>query len=366
MKEEIVNSIENLLKNYRDLYTKEEYIFLKKVSLSCQRENFDYEKIREITFQIRPFFTRVWQQELTDFNNYNVGDKFKFVITCPTKDAKDYDIKRKSILSCSLITDKHMGTFNHLNYGLVCDVNENNLIATSSYDVHSVLIKNNNAPAYYYISSLKNGYKIFSEKYVNPLKLPNQIEMDLIKENIKVNGDFIKERFKNVYSDITLDATETNFLGVVLFEPYTERDYNEAYELSQKYSLNVKIIPKDLYYKKISISKENEEAHYYDITALETLIFIIEHSDDISKEYSNLIIENGFSLINIKEESGIGKLSINRELALVNIYLKDDLHYYKIDYSNGFKYLQFFIDNVLVSKEEFRDSLAKNAISMKH
>ena len=97
MKEEIVNSIENLLKNYRDLYTKEEYIFLKKVSLSCQRENFDYEKIREITFQIRPFFTRVWQQELTDFNNYNVGDKFKFVITCPTKDAKDYDIKRKSI-----------------------------------------------------------------------------------------------------------------------------------------------------------------------------------------------------------------------------------------------------------------------------
>ena len=80
------------------------------------------------------------------------------------------------------------------------------------------------------------------------------------------------------------------------------------------------------------------------------------HIDTLLNEFNNLIIES-FDLVNIKDEDTLTKISINRNLNIASIYLIDDIRYFKIDFSNGIKNALFYIDNVLVSKDIFKNEL---------
>ncbi len=360
---QIKDNIDYLVKQYRRLFTKEEFFILKKAALEIQKEPLTLEKLEEYNQKLLPYFARAWALELTDFSSFQIGAKFKFVITCPTVHAEDFKTVNRDFYSASLVTSKHMTTFNKINYGLVCSVDANNLLAVSQDDSHSVISQSSEKiNGYYYAATTKSGQKIYTKKALNSLKLPHQIEMEMIKENIKINGDFIINRFKTIYSDITLDSATTKFLGVILFEPYTEFDYKEACTLAQLFHLDLKIIPKALYYEKLSITKISENKHYYNITDLDTILFLLSHLDDLKNEYSNLIFESFYDLVNIKDENNLGKISINRKLNVASIYLPNDNRYFKIDYSGGLNYCLFFIDNVEVSMETFKNELMNMTI----
>ena len=355
---DLIKNIQILLKNYRSLLNKEEYIKIKKIEFDLIHNSLSLE-LEDINKQLRPFFGRVWDHELTNFDDFQVGGNFKFVITVPTVDSSFYDKSNKDIISSSLITNKHMGTFNRKNYGLVCNVDASNFLISSSFDIHGVCPKENDYPGYIHLATTADGHKVFGKKAFNTLKLPTEIEMELIKQNIKENGDFILEDYKNIYSDITLDAKSTNFLGVILFEPYNEYEQKEAEALAQKYNVELKIIPKKLYYNKLSLASEKENKHYYDLTNIDTILFIAEHVEDISHEFSNLIIENTYSIINIKEETNKEKISINKNLNIINIYITNDMDYFKIDFSMGKDSLVFILNDELITKNEFQEELIK-------
>ncbi len=364
-KEEILNeiilSINTLLKEYRYAFSKEEFGQIKRIELTLKKEGIkNYQELVNLNMTLKPFFSRVWMQEITNFDDFTNGDNFKFVVTVPTKQSETYDKTKKEIISASLITSKHMGTFNRVNYALVCDINPENILAISSKDTHAITTKNNEYPDYFLSSITSSGSKVFHKTYVNAFKFPEQIEIDLVKENVKNNGDFILETYKNIYSDITLDAKKTTFKGVILFEPYTELDKSEADALAEKYSIPVKIIFKKDYYAKLSIHDAALDKHFYDLTDLETIIFILKHLDKVRDEYSNLIFENTFAVINIKDESTNLKMAINRELNLVSLYLPNDYRYITLDYSAGFDNLKFSVDNALVSEAEFKNILKFN------
>ena len=207
-KEEILNeiilSINTLLKEYRGLFSKEEFIQIKRIELSLKKEGFkSYQELVNLNMTLKPFFSKVWMQEITNFEDFTNGDNFKFVVTTPTKQSTTYDKERKEIISASLITNKHMGTFNRVNYALVCDINPENILAISSKDTHALTTKDNEYPNYFLSSITSTGSKVFHKNYVNAFKFPEQIEIDLVKENVKNNGDFILETYKNIYSDFS-------------------------------------------------------------------------------------------------------------------------------------------------------------------
>ena len=356
---EINESVNNLLKQYKKSFTKEEYLFMKKLQIQSKKNNFtSYEELKKYETNFRPFFARIWKLELTNPDNFEVGNDFKFVITCPTVAASKFSLKNKCFVSASLITEKHLGTFNKINYGLICNVDEDNLISASADDSHTIYESSSDElydKKYFYTAATQSGHKLYNKKYVSSLKLPNQIALDMVKKNIVENGDYIIQKNKQVYSDITLDSQTTNFLGVILLEPYTQHDYEEAQLLAFKFNLKIHIIPTALYHDKISISRFVQKQHIYDINDLNTIEYILKHYSDLMKEYSNLMFNYIGDNIVIKDSNGMGKLYINPSLQEMMIIINDDIRYFKICYNNSNYFYK--IDSEFVDRNIFEAEL---------
>ena len=253
---EMLVNINDLLNSYRNLFTKEEYMAIKKIYFELKKSSISsIEELKNFEDRLIGYFGRAWNYYLSDFSTFKNGDDFRFVITCPTVYASDYDLKDRAFLSTSLVTNKHMGTFNRINYGIVCSVDESNLLVVSSKDVNVVGKKLDG----YYLASTHGEENLYSREYVNNLQLPLEIENEMIKDNIVFNGDFIIDPNKNIYSDVSLNPKTTKFLGVILFKPYSEKDYKEASSLASKYNLILKIVDKDFYYDKISSIKYSKD-----------------------------------------------------------------------------------------------------------
>ncbi len=369
---EINESVTNLINQYRHLFTLDEYMTIKRLQLSLKKQVFNsFEELKREENKFLPYFARVWHHELTNLDEFHIGDNFSFIITCPTTSTEKNNFLRRSFISASLITDKHMGTFNKINYGILCSIDETNLLAISERDSHTITSVDHDdiAKKYFYTATTQEGDKLYSKRYTFSLRLPNEIETDMVKENILQNGDFIIQDKKAVYSDITLDTKTTKKLGVLLFEPFSERDYKEAHALAHKFNLKVSIIPKKMYFEKVSINKSRGQKHLYDISDIDTIEFILEHIEKIGHEYSNLIVNYFNYFVSIKDENQVDKLIINRQLEKVEIYLNGDNRFFQIDYANGHGNYLYSIDHVKVSRDEFQAELLalnpQNRIDMK-
>ena len=363
----INESVNNLLKQYKQFFTKDEILFMKKLQFQQKNNNFtSYEELKKYEINFLPFFARIWKLELTNPNEFKVGNNFKFVITCPTVAASKFSLKNKHFISASLITEKHLGTFNKINYGLICNVDENNLMSVSADDSHTIYESSSDdiySKKYFYTATTQAGRKLYNKKYINSLKLPNQIVLDMIKKNIVENGDFIIQKNKQVYSDITLDPQATNFLGIILLEPYTQHDYEECQVLAEKYNLKIHIIPTTLYHDRISNSRFVKEQHIYDINDLNTVEYILKHYSDLMSEYSNLMFNYIGDNIIIKDSNGFGKLSINPRLQEMIIIINNDSRYFKIDFSNDLENYLYQIDSDLVDRKIFEAELKSSVKS---
>ncbi len=360
----IKENIDNLLNQYRSLFTRSEYIEIKKIYFQLEQKVFSsYEELKNFENKLRPYFAKVWQYELTPVDDFKLGEPFKFVIICPTRKIDDTIFSNYHFFSASLITDKHMGTFNKIPYGIICNVDENNFISASSTDSHTVYAESdsNISNQYFYTSTLSNGKKIYNKKYVSCTLLPRQIEMDLIKQNLKENKDFISQKIKTVYSDITLDVKNTNMLGVVLFDSATLEEKKEAEKLAHLFHLKIIVIPIQTYYNQLTISSRQTLKHIYNIENLDTIEYIIKNIDYLENEYSNLIFQHYLDLISIKSDDNLSKLVVHDHLSYVEIFKQNDSRYFKLDYSGQhLGIFHYYIDNIEIQRDEFQLQLMSN------
>ncbi len=357
IQQEIVRSIQNLMKIYAQFLTEKELLFLQKKQILIKKQQFSsYQELKEIEQELMPYFARIWHNELTNPTQFKAGESFKFLIHCPTVYASKIDARENNIISASLITDKHMGTFNKINYGLICSCNEENLLSISARDNHAlVALKSEKvAQQYYYAGSINNDVNLYTKEYIMSLKFPNQIENELILENIKCNGDLYLADNKNVYSDISLRSESTHFLGVVLFEPASEKEKIEATNLAQKFNLTCIHIPINTYFLKNSI-KRHEEKHIYNIMDINTLFYILKHLEQLKVEYNNLIISEIQNQIYLKSDLNKDYVVYDIDKNIAILCPSNDTRLFKIEnLSNPV----FSVDNsIIYSQNKFQEYL---------
>lgn len=357
IQQEIVRSIQNLMKIYAQFLTEKELLFLQKKQILIKKQQFSsYQELKEIEQELMPYFARIWHNELTNPTQFKAGESFKFLIHCPTVYASKIDARENNIISASLITDKHMGTFNKINYGLICSCNEENLLSISAHDNHAlVALKSEKvAQQYYYAGSINNDVNLYTKEYIMSLKFPNQIENELILENIKCNGDLYLADNKNVYSDISLRSESTHFLGVVLFEPASEKEKIEATNLAQKFNLTCIHIPINTYFLKNSI-KRHEEKHIYNIMDINTLFYILKHLEQLKVEYNNLIISEIQNQIYLKSDLNKDYVVYDIDKNIAILCPSNDTRLFKIEnLSNPV----FSVDNsIIYSQNKFQEYL---------
>ena len=308
IQQDLINSVNEFIKQYRESLSKEEFFTLKKFTIELKKGVCKtFREYKEKEMEIQKIIYKVWEREMTDFDSFDEKSPFKFVVTCPTVPAEKYE--EREVISASLITNRHLGTFNNIQYGIVCEVTPDNILGICKEDMHSVLLDKPNEDIerqYFYLNTV-NGNDIYSKTYVNSIQTPRTIEAQMMVDNVKANGNFLV-RNHIVYSDILLDAKKTKKLGVFLIEPCEEYAKKEAYELAKKYNLTVKRISLQHYYELAGlISKSNKETKkHYDIKDIDAIFYVIENIMELSKEYNNLIIDFTGKFARVKdEETGI-------------------------------------------------------------
>ena len=96
-----------------------------------------YEEYMYRENQLVEMILEVWSRELTDYNTYTNGDKYKFLVYATGKKAEDVvDIvlQNNAVIHTSYITNTHARTYQDRKYGLVFQPNVENLLFMSDED----------------------------------------------------------------------------------------------------------------------------------------------------------------------------------------------------------------------------------------
>ncbi len=358
IKLEIIENLQTLLKLYSSLLSPQELIMLKKKQILIKRQEFNsYKELKQVEIELLPYFARVWQVELTNLDNFREGESFKFLLHCPTVLTDKMEKRLDNIISTSLITDKHFGTFNNIHYGLICSCNANNLMAINEDDSHAMVAREDEviAQSYFYAGMVDDAKQLYTKKYVMSLKFPNQIENKMILENMKYNGSLYSTQGKDVYCDISLRSKDTDFLAVAILDMATEKERLEAEKLATKFNLKCIEIPSKLYAEKYEIKKEKNK-QIYDLLDLDSVYYILHHLEQLKEEYSNLIISQLENKIYIK--SDVSKDYVIYDIYANNVIIcpQNDTRLFKVQ-----DFMTFYIDDkVIHSKERFNAELHAN------
>lgn len=227
--DKLCSQIEILINEYNHLLDENEILEVKHQLFELYLNSFDFDRdidVKSYEISLRPFFNRIWMKELTNIDNYTKDSEFKLVVCHPSQ-IDDYTI------TANLVTDKHNCLFNGRNYGLVCEINESNLLMSSleNFDVYLVSPHSLIVYLYSFISQYNNKF-LMTDHYVIGINYISQIENDMILKKSESSEE-------NVFSSILLDRESTNFSKVVLFEPYSENDYENAKKLASEYNLEI-------------------------------------------------------------------------------------------------------------------------------
>lgn len=227
------DQIDFLLTDYRSMFDEEELSFIKRVKFEMLLNQSEIDsdiKMKSYEIALRPFVARVWKEKLTKFSEIKNGDTFKIVI-CQNEDINE------DVVYANYVNDKNICQ----NYGLVCDINEDNLIMSYHEKIEMTFYSSK-----LFIVFLRSLVEVFgdkflmTEKYVMGLNFPFQIE----KETNVDNSDNV----------IVLKRENIKFSGVVLFEPCSCFDFEQAQMLADKYNLDIIKLSKENY-EKVKIKK---------------------------------------------------------------------------------------------------------------
>lgn len=255
---QIKNSIEYLKKLHSSLYNNFNGVF------DLQEFNKIMTEYTNIEMSLRNITFKVYKHDLTDPSNFYSGEKFCFVVHCPTLGAvNDINVvtnEQVNVTSASLITDKAMGLFSERlgNYGYIFDFDLNNFIVSSTADTYSISFsqdeydKEDYFMQFYksedYVVQIDDDLFQFSETMV---AIPHYMEQVNVNTTIEVNGELLNYDEREIYNEIVLlNDDKLRKIGVfvrTLGDKNFSTDYLVAKELAEKSGLPLVEIDKSLY-----------------------------------------------------------------------------------------------------------------------
>lgn len=354
LNERLILKINDFLSKYRSLLTKEEFIDIKKKILFLKKQNIkNYSELKEFERTFLKYYNKVWKNSMSSFDDYDGISDFKFLITSPTVKSENYNIK--DTISAVMISNKHMGTFNKIPYGIVLEIGDNSILGISENDMHSIVVdKNDHVESYFNINSFGNK-KIYSKRNVVSLKSPDEIEMSLIRENIKKNGNVLVRGDASVYCDILLRSDDVKMAGIVVIEPCCQDDMAMARKLAETLNLKIKSIPIHKYYEKLGINNQNKIVNEYDLYDIGLIESIPDKLTVLCNESSNLFVQRIGKNFYIKSDESNDYLFYNTDKQEIEVVIKDDDRLIKVIFNNPISYL---MDGVVVTKSEIEKVLS--------
>lgn len=349
LKDNMINKINDFIATYRQEFTKEEFIEMKKLLLHLSRtEIYSKQALKEYENYFLKYYTKIWKNSLSDFDSYVGEEDFKFLVTCPTVRTEKFQMK--PIISSSLISNQHLGTFNKIPIGIVIEINEGSILGINEKDMHSLALKlNETMNSYHYLNSTKLN-KIYTKIDVMSLKTPKEIEVASIQENIRQNGNILVLGEHSVYNDILLDSQKVKLKGIVIIEPCEKMWLEEARKLADKLGLSIKSINSEYYYNKIGINtSEINPGGGYSIYYLCFLESILKGTSNLNGA-TNLFIQQLGKNFYIKSYDTNDYIFYKPYEQEIDFIKKNDNIMITVEF-DGLNF-SYFIDKQEVSKEE--------------
>ena len=274
----------------------------------------------------RSHSVKLWKRDLTSYDDIKNGEDFMMVIHASyllpgTPDNDNYHNNQysKQYLSCSLISNRELNTFNGTKTLFVMDVDDDNYIAssyvdavtadTSRPDFNTLKEIDVNGSKHY----IKVGYTNDMKSSVTSISSPKMIEELSIQRELKDSGELY--RYNSQTNEVVLDRTKTRVVGALLLSNGCDLLLGEYINLKQR-GIRFKCINKGLYRQKNNISPYNEEEYNKFIISLDSLDEVISRyniSDDLLREYYYEVV------LPMKYDDNVMKV-INKKFSL---YLPD-------------------------------------------
>lgn len=359
-KERIISIVKDFLTQYRNEFTKEEILEIKRILFHLSKiDVYSLQALKEYENSLLKYFAKIWKKSLTNFDTYKGAEDFKFLVTCPTVRAKNFQMK--SVISSSLMSNQHLGTFNKIPIGIVLELEEDSLLGISERDMHSLCVKKEETVAGYHYLNSTEVEKIYTKMPVMSLQTPKQIEMSLIQENIKKNGNILVLGEHSVYSDILLNGNKVKMKGILIIEPCSEEWEKEAQELADILHLAVKRISSEYYYNKIGLNHLETQPgrggySLYDLCFLESILKGTSNINDANNlNADNLFVQQVGKNFFIKSDESNDYLLYQPNEQVLHFVKKNDFTMIKIVF-DGLS-IFYFLDDQEVSKEEMASFL---------
>lgn len=247
---------------------------------------------------------KLWERDLTSYDNIINGEKFMTVIHASsllpgTPDNDNYHDNKysKQYLSCSLISNRELNTFNGTKILFVMDVNDDNYIASSYVDAVTADISRAdfntlkeidvNGSKHY----IKVGYTDNRKEAVTSIGSPRMIEELSLKRELKDSGELY--RYNSQTNEVVLDRTKTKMRGAILLSDGCDLLLGEYFYL-KSLGVKFKCINKGLYRQKNNISPYTEEEYNNFLVSLDNLDGVIKKYnasyEDLFNFYQEVVI----------------------------------------------------------------------------
>ena len=188
----------------------------------------------------------------------------------------------KQYLSCSLISNRELNTFNGTKILFVMDVNDDNYIASSYVDAVTADISRAdfntlkeidvNGSKHY----IKVGYTDNRKEAVTSIGSPRMIEELSLKRELKDSGELY--RYNSLTNEVVLDRTKTKMRGAILLSDGCDLLLGEYLQL-KSLGVKFKCINKGLYRQKSNIPPYTDEEYNNFLISLDNL-------DDVIRRYN--------------------------------------------------------------------------------
>lgn len=263
----------------------------------------DLKEIFILEESLKEVSLKAWETELTKYDDIINGEDFMIVgHACNnipgTIDTHNYRNNNYSnqYISCSLLTNNELNTFNEYKILFVMDINKNNYISSSSSDS---VTRSSTLPSFYTLKKIQTdnttqyisvGYSNDSKKGVTSISTPRLIEKLSIERETLNNEMFNYAGL--LTNEIVLDRTNTQTSGTILLSNGCDLLITEYLFLKAK-NINFKCINKGIYREKkglVSYTKKDLDELIKELKKLENYIQQNELSSSVLLEYYNEVV----------------------------------------------------------------------------
>lgn len=260
----------------------------------------DIQKLFEVEEYLKKIAIKSFQSSTTSYENIKNGEDFLIVGHSSTqlpglpKDSK-YKYNKyygKHYISCSLISNFDLNTFNQNSIVYIVDVNPDNYLSGSYYDT---VTRESTSPSIYTIGEASlNGEKIYIDAGMtqNNKSFALKIATPKVIEKLSVKRELKENKTPYVYTnsltnEIVLDRDKTHCKGCLLIANETKTLFEDFIFLKRN-NIDFKCINIGLYKEKINIERNSTEELSMFKETLEQQLFALKNELN-NQDFLNLL-----------------------------------------------------------------------------